>query len=129
MDVIARPFLRRSNLRDCRVASAPRNDIIFMATKQQIEKILKTIPDPEIGVSLWDLGLIYEIGIDKKEGVVRILMTLTTIGCPLFDLIAGPIREEVGKLPGVKKVDVELTFEPPWSMDRMSEEAKAQLGF
>ena len=100
-----------------------------MATKQQIEKILKTIPDPEIGVSLWDLGLIYEIGIDKKKGTVRILMTLTTIGCPLFDLIAGPIREEVGKLKVVKKIDIDLTFEPPWSMDRMSEEAKAQLGF
>ena len=100
-----------------------------MPTKKNIEKILKTIPDPEIGVSLWDLGLIYEIGIDAKTGIIRILMTLTTIGCPLFDLIAGPIREEVGKLKGVKKVDVELTFEPPWSMDRMSEEAKAQLGF
>ena len=100
-----------------------------MITKQQVEKVLKEIPDPEIGVSLWDLGLIYEIGIDAKTGIIRILMTLTTIGCPLFDLIAGPIREEVGKLKGVKKVDVELTFEPPWSMDRMSEEAKAQLGF
>lgn len=100
-----------------------------MIRKSDIEKILKTIPDPEIGVSIWDLGLIYEIGIDAKTGTIRILMTLTTIGCPLFDLIAGPIREEVGKLKGVKKVDVELTFEPPWSMDRMSEEAKAQLGF
>lgn len=100
-----------------------------MVTKKTIENVLKTIPDPEIGVSLWDLGLIYEIGIDAKTGIIHILMTLTTIGCPLFDLIAGPIREEVGKLKGVKKVDVELTFEPPWSMDRMSEEAKAQLGF
>ncbi len=100
-----------------------------MVRKSDIEKVLKTIPDPEIGVSLWDLGLIYEIGIDAKTGTIRILMTLTTIGCPLFDLIAGPIREEVGKLKGVKKIDVDLTFEPPWSMDRMSEEAKAQLGF
>ena len=100
-----------------------------MITKKDIEKILKTIPDPEIGVSLWDLGLIYQIDIDKKIGSVRVLMTLTTIGCPLFDLIAGPIREEVGKLKGVKRVEVELTFEPPWSKDRMSEEAKAQLGF
>ncbi len=97
--------------------------------KKDIERILKTIPDPEIGVSLWDLGLIYEIGIDAKTGTIRILMTLTTIGCPLFDLIAGPIREEVGKLKGVKKIDIDLTFDPPWSMDRMSEEAKAQLGF
>ncbi len=100
-----------------------------MITQKQVEKILKTIPDPEIGVSLWDLGLIYEIGIDAKTGTIRILMTLTTIGCPLFDLIAGPIREEVGKLKGVKKIDIDLTFDPPWSMDRMSEEAKAQLGF
>lgn len=100
-----------------------------MIKKGDIEKVLKSIPDPEIGVSLWDLGLIYEIGIDVKTGTIRILMTLTTIGCPLFDLIAGPIREEVGKLKGVKKVDIELTFEPPWSMDRMTEEAKAQLGF
>lgn len=100
-----------------------------MVTKAIVEKVLKGIPDPEIGVSLWDLGLIYEIDIDKKVGSVRILMTLTTIGCPLFDLIAGPIREEVGKLKGVKRVDVDLTFEPPWTMDRMSEEAKAQLGF
>ncbi len=100
-----------------------------MPTKKAIENVLKAIPDPEIGVSLWDLGLIYTITVEPKTGTVGILMTLTTIGCPLFDLIAGPIREEVGKLKGVKKVDVELTFEPPWSMDRMSEETKAQLGF
>ncbi len=100
-----------------------------MVTKQQIEKVLKTIPDPEIGASLWDLGLIYKITIDKKTGCVTILMTLTTIGCPLFDLIEKPIKEEVGKISGVKKIDVELTFEPPWSVDRMSEDAKQQLGF
>lgn len=98
-----------------------------MVTKKQIEEILKNIPDPEIGVSLWDLGLVYEV--DVSDGNVHILMTLTTIGCPLFNLIEGPIRKEVSKLPGVGKIDVELTFEPPWSMDRMSESAKAQLGF
>lgn len=98
-----------------------------MVTKKQVEVVLKNIPDPEIGVSLWDLGLIYEIMVDK-DGNVRILMTLTTIGCPLFDLIETPIRQEVSKLSGVKKIDVELTFEPPWSMDRMSDEAKATLG-
>ena len=100
-----------------------------MITKKQIEGVLKTIPDPEIAVSLWDLGLIYNIDIDAKTGKVGILMTLTTIGCPLFDQIEGPIRQEIGKLKGVKSVEVELTFEPPWSMDRMSESAKAQLGF
>ena len=99
-----------------------------MVTKQQVEDVLKTIPDPEIGVSLWDLGLIYNINIGK-EGNVSVVMTLTTIGCPLFDLIAGPIKEGVGKLSGVKEVSVELTFDPPWNTDRMSPEAKRQLGF
>lgn len=99
-----------------------------MLTKKQVEKVLKTIPDPEIGVSLWDLGLIYGISIDKKN-TVTVTMTLTTIGCPLFNLIADPIRSEVGKLAGVKKVEVELTFDPPWSTDKMSDDAKKQLGF
>ena len=99
-----------------------------MSTKKDIEEVLKNIPDPEIGVSLWDLGLIYKIDIDKT-GKVGVLMTLTTIGCPLFSLIADPIKKEVGKLEGVKEVDVELTFEPPWTTERMTSEAKLQLGF
>ncbi|MBI2404842.1 DUF59 domain-containing protein [Candidatus Gottesmanbacteria bacterium] len=94
--------------------------------KKEIEDILKTIPDPEIGVSIWDLGLIYDITIDSGSIIIR--MTLTTLGCPLFDLIASPIKNEVGKLKGVKKVDVELTFDPPWTMDRVSAKAKEQLG-
>lgn len=100
-----------------------------MATKKQIEETLKKIPDPEIGVSLWDLGLIYGVTVDAKTGTVTIIMTLTTIGCPLFNLIADPIRAEVRKLPGVERVEVELTFEPPWTTERMSKEAKKQLGF
>ncbi|OGG23754.1 aromatic ring hydroxylase [Candidatus Gottesmanbacteria bacterium RIFCSPLOWO2_01_FULL_43_11b] len=98
-----------------------------MITKSDVENVLKNIPDPEIGVSLWDLGLIYNIEI--KEGIVEILMTLTTIGCPLIHLIADPIKKEVGKLKGVKEVNVELTFEPPWSTEKLSDEAKLQLGF
>jgi metal-sulfur cluster biosynthetic enzyme len=100
-----------------------------MMTKKDIEKVLKNIPDPEIGVSLWDLGLVYNIDIDKKSGKVEILMTLTTVGCPLYEQIADPIRQKVGKLKGVKKVVLTLTFEPPWTVDRMSGSAKAQLGF
>lgn len=99
-----------------------------MITKKQIEVVLDTIPDPEIGISIVQLGLIYGIEIDKA-GNVRILMTLTSIGCPLFDQIAGPIREELGKIKGVKKIDIDLTFEPPWSPDTMSTDAKMQLGF
>lgn len=100
-----------------------------MPTKKQIEDVLKTIPDPEIGVSLWDLGLIYGITIDKPKSMVTIRMTLTTIGCPLFNLISEPIKEGVGALPGVKSVEVDLTFDPPWNTDNMSEDAKKQLGF
>ena len=100
-----------------------------MIHKSAIEKVLKDIPDPEIGVSLADLGLIYNIDIDKETGKVEILMTLTTIGCPLFEQIAGPIRQAVGKVAGVKEVEVLLTFEPPWKPEMMSPEAKIQLGF
>ena len=99
-----------------------------MVTKKDIENVLRTIPDPEIGVSLWELGLVYGIRIDTI-GTVTVVMTLTTIGCPLFNLIADPIKSQVGKLKGVKKVIVDLTFDPPWTTDKMSKEAKAQLGF
>ncbi len=99
-----------------------------MPTKKDIEAVLDTIPDPEIGISILQLGLIYGVEVDN-EGNVRIVMTLTTIGCPLFDHIEGPIRQEVAKLDGVKDIKVELTFDPPWTPDTMSEEAKMQLGF
>jgi metal-sulfur cluster biosynthetic enzyme len=99
-----------------------------MVTKKEIEKILKSIPDPELGISVWDLGLIYRIEIDVKTKTVTIVMTLTSIGCPLYSLIADPIKEKIAELPGVKKVHVELTFEPPWTVDTMSKEAKMQLG-
>ena len=99
-----------------------------MVTKKQIEAVLDAIPDPEIGISIVQLGLIYGIEV-HKEGNVRIVMTLTTIGCPLFDQIEGPIKEKLSKLDGVTKIDVELTFEPAWTPDTMSTDAKLQLGF
>lgn len=99
-----------------------------MPTKKQIQDILNDIPDPEIGISIYELGLIYDVAIDKKQKIVTITMTLTSVGCPLFDVIASPIRERIQKLPQVKKVDIVLTFEPPWSVEKMSESAKLQLG-
>lgn len=90
--------------------------------------VLSVIPDPELGVSLVDLGLIYDVTV-HKDGVVDILMTLTTMGCPLFGMIEGEIAKAVGAVPGVTNVNIELTFEPPWSADRMSESAKIELGF
>jgi len=106
-----------------------RNDKKIMPTKKQVEEVLKSIPDPEIGVSIWDLGLIYGITIDKKTGTVTVRMTLTTIGCPLFGSISEPIKMGVGALSGVKSVEVDLTFDPPWNTENMSDMAKKQLGF
>jgi metal-sulfur cluster biosynthetic enzyme len=99
-----------------------------MVTKPQIEAVLNEIPDPELGISILELGLVYGIDIDAKKGLVTVRMTLTSIGCPLFNLIADPMKEKVLKLEGVKKIDVELTFEPPWSPDKMSDTAKMELG-
>lgn len=99
-----------------------------MITRRHIEEILDDIPDPEIGISIFSLGLVYDVEVDPKNNV-RILMTLTSIGCPLFDQIEAPIREELGKLEKIGKVTIDLTFEPPWTPDKMSEEAKMQLGF
>lgn len=100
-----------------------------MIKKIDIENILKDIPDPEIGVSIYELGLVYGIAIDETVGKVTITVTLTSMGCPLFDQIERSIREGIGKLDGVKDVVVDLTFEPPWNVDKMSEAAKLQLGF
>ena len=99
-----------------------------MLNKKKIMDKLYGVPDPELGISIVDLGLIYEIYFDKK-GNVEILMTLTTMGCPLFDLIREPIEQSLIKLAGVKKVTVNLTFEPPWNVEKMSKDAKIKLGF
>jgi metal-sulfur cluster biosynthetic enzyme len=99
-----------------------------MVSKKQIESVLKTIPDPELGISVWDLGLIYDVSVDHKNGIVDILMTLTSIGCPLFSLISDPIKTEIQHLGGVKLVNINLTFEPPWTIEKMSQSAKMQLG-
>jgi metal-sulfur cluster biosynthetic enzyme len=97
-------------------------------TKEDFFEQIKPIPDPELGVSIVDLGLVYDITMDEK-GDVTVLMTLTSMGCPLFDLISEPIKEYLKKLDGVKEVSVDLTFDPPWSPEKMTEEGRVQLGF
>ena len=99
-----------------------------MLSKKILLEQLKNVPDPELGISVVELGLIYDARIDKK-GNVTVVMTLTTMGCPLFDLIAEPIKMELSKLKGVQDVTIDLTFDPPWSVEKMSKEAKVKLGF
>ena len=89
-------------------------------------KVLKKINDPEIPVSIVDLGLIYDVKVEK--GVAKIKMTLTTPGCPLGNILDKEIKEAVAKLPGIKDVKVDVIWDPPWSPDRMSKEAKTKLG-
>ena len=99
-----------------------------MDTEVQIVRTLRNIYDPEIPVNIYDLGLIYDVNVEP-DGKVLIVMTLTAPGCPMVDELMQEIHEEVGKVPGVTKVDVKLTFNPPWHRDMMSDEAKLELGF
>ncbi len=98
-----------------------------MPTAEQVKDKLNDVMDPELNMSITDLGLVYNVEIKNEK--VHILMTLTSLGCPLFDTIQDEIYHQLETI-GVSQnnVDIELTFDPPWSMDRMSERAKAMLG-
>src|SRR5579885_1384637 len=95
--------------------------------RERVLAALKTVRDPEIPVNLVDLGLIYEL-IVNKDGVVYIEMTLTTPACPVAGALPGQVRDAVSAVPGVQDVRVKLVWSPPWDKDRMSEEAKLELG-
>jgi FeS assembly SUF system protein len=87
---------------------------------------LKTVYDPEIPADIYELGLIYKIDVDDDRNVA-IEMTLTAPGCPVAGEMPGWVENAVGSVPGVGRVDVTMTFDPPWSQDRMSEEARVAL--
>ena len=100
----------------------------FLQREEEIVKMLRTVYDPEIPVNVYDLGLIYGVEV-SDDGAVKILMTLTAPGCPAADFILEDVRIKTKSVKGVSRVDIELTFDPPWSADMMSEEAKLELGF
>ena len=95
--------------------------------EEKIVKMLRTVFDPEILVNVYDLGLIYKI--EVENGVAHIDMTLTAPNCPAADFIIDDIRMKVESIEGIERADVQLVFEPEWSQDMMSEEAKLDLGF
>lgn len=95
---------------------------------EQVVDACRSVYDPEIPVNIYELGLIYTIDINA-EGEVRIKMSLTAPGCPVAGEMPGWVADAVEPLPGVKTVDVELVWEPPWGMDMMSDEARLELGF
>jgi FeS assembly SUF system protein len=94
----------------------------------QVVEACRTVFDPEIPVNIYDLGLVYTIEI-TPENAVDITMTLTAPGCPVAGEMPGWVADAVEPLPGVKQVDVHMTFDPPWGMDMMSDEARLELGF
>ncbi|GHA35990.1 SUF system Fe-S cluster assembly protein [Salinimicrobium marinum] len=94
---------------------------------EKIVRVLKTIYDPEIPVDIYELGLIYDVMVNEDDEV-KILMTLTTPNCPVAESLPQEVEERVKSLDEVKDAEVEITFDPPWTQELMSEEAKLELG-
>ena len=95
--------------------------------REQVLEALKAVYDPEIPVDIVNLGLVYDVAV--HAGWVTIRMTMTAAGCPAGDYLVGEVKRAAAELPGVEDVDVELVWDPPWSPERMSEEAKRTLGW
>lgn len=96
--------------------------------KDKIIEVLHTVEDPEIPVNIYELGLVYDITI-KEDHTVFVVMTLTAPACPVAGEIVMEVQRKISDLEEVKEVHVDLTFDPPWTMDMMSEEAKLELDF
>jgi metal-sulfur cluster biosynthetic enzyme len=112
----------------------------MVVTEESVRQALKTVIDPELGINIIDLGLVYEVkiknpsisaGRQKSNLKIHVLMTLTTQGCPLGGWFLEHVKEAVVSVVGVEEeqVEVEITFDPPWTMELMDLEAKAELGF
>lgn len=99
-----------------------------MASSDDVKEALHVVHDPEIGINIVDLGLVYDIEVNE-EGNVRVLYTLTSAGCPAGAQIDDDIKEAVAGLEGVREVRTEVTLQPPWSPEKMSELARSALGF
>ena len=95
---------------------------------EKIVEVLKTIYDPEIPVDIYELGLIYDVFVNENNDI-KILMTLTSPNCPVAETLPVEVEEKIKTLEAVNNAEVEITFDPPWSQDLMSEEAKLELGF
>lgn len=100
----------------------------YLQLETEVVNVLKTVYDPEIPVNIYDMGLIYELNVNE-EGMVDIKMTLTAPNCPLIDDLVEEVNTKVSGVEGVKGVNINLVFDPPWDKDRMSDEAKLELGF
>jgi metal-sulfur cluster biosynthetic enzyme len=98
-----------------------------MATRDDVVEALRQVEDPELGMDIVELGLFYDAAVEDSS--VKVTYSLTSIGCPVGPMIQEDIERVVRELPGVESVEAELTWDPPWSPERMSEDAKFILGF
>jgi metal-sulfur cluster biosynthetic enzyme len=98
-----------------------------MPTKEQVIDALRVVEDPELGMDIVELGLLYDVAIEGSK--VKVDYTLTSMGCPVGPMIEEAIAETVATMPGVDEVQAELTWDPPWSPEKMSDDAKFILGF
>jgi metal-sulfur cluster biosynthetic enzyme len=96
-------------------------------TRDEVIEALRQVEDPELGMDIVDLGLLYDVEVEGPR--VKVTHSLTSMGCPVGPLIQEDIDRVTRELPGVEDVDVELTWEPPWTPDKMSDDAKFILGF
>ncbi len=111
-----------------KIMPTPDAKVYPLMVEAEILEALREVYDPEIPVNIYDLGLIYDVDVNE-DGIVEIEMTLTSPACPVAGILPGQVEQKVREVPGVADVSVELVWEPAWSMDRMSEEAKLELGF
>lgn len=98
-----------------------------MATREEVVEALRQVEDPELGMDIVDLGLMYDVEIEGPK--VKVIYTLTSMGCPVGPMIDEQIGEVTRQVPGVEEVETELTWDPPWSPEKMSDDAKFILGF
>lgn len=99
-----------------------------MPTDEELKEALKVVNDPEIGINIVDLGLVYDVAV-SEDGDVHVTFTLTSMGCPIGPMLDQEIREVASKVPGVREVTTEMVMSPPWGPDKMSEFAKSALGY
>ena len=98
-----------------------------MVNQDDISEAMKQVDDPELGINVVDLGLLYEVKVDEATGKVDLNMTLTSMGCPLTDQIIADVRKFVEPLDGVTSVDVNWVWDPPWGPDKMTDDGKLMM--
>ena len=134
-NMVSRPLIQAAmkNRKDVITANTQRNmpetaEVPVRPTENDVVDVLRSIYDPEIPVNIYDLGLIYEIQV-YDDFTVFVLMTLTSPNCPVAGILPGQVESSIKAMPGVRDARVKLTFEPPFTIEMMSEEARFALGF